>query len=253
LRLVSYTKQHLTLLRTKLWYNEHKKQSTKVLASSSFSYLHADNSLLPDWTLCSVHNGKDSWLSKFDHNDLSYRLPVYVSAGKDTQSWFESLIILERRSRFVVFNIWIWFSLSCAVSLLTYRIKPKDSLADRLGIAVGIIFVQMQLKIHAASNTPRIPFITALDIHMWTSVLLVVFQAVAQVISVNILEDRGDDYLMYFNIGLVVFVNFLTFFCAKYFKLKQRRRIEKRVDLLTNFKENELNVDSSGSVMIGTH
>jgi len=251
LRLVQYTKQHLVLLRTNLWYSEHKKQTNKSIAGNSFSYLHPDNSLLPDWTLCSVHNGKDRWYSKFDHNDLSYRLPVYVNAGRDTQSWFEAMIILQRRESFVVFNIWIWFSLSCAVSLLTYRLNPKEDLADRLAIAVGIIFVQMQLKIHAASNTPRMPFITALDMHMWTSLLLVVVQAVLQVISAAIMKGDGfDTSLFIWNFVGVVVVNCFTIFFAMYRKSNARKRIEKRVELLCNFKNGELNIDSPGPVEI---
>jgi len=257
LRLISYTKQHLSLLRTKLWYKEHKKQvENEVLAGQSFSYVHPDNSLLTDWALCSVHNGDDAWYSKFDHNDLSYRLPVYVIDGKDTQSEFHAMIILKRRSRFVVFNIWVWFSLSSAVSLLTYRLKPKDDLADRLAIAVGIIFVQMQLKIHASSNTPRMPFITFLDVHMWTSLLLVVFQAVAQVISAaNVNTDDGEEeefdtpYLV-INSIVVFVVNMATCFCANHRKRKQGERIEARVEQLANFKENELNIGSMDSVNI---
>jgi len=251
LRLVQYTKQHLVLLRTNRWYKEHRKQSNQSLAGNSFSYLHPDNSLLIDWTLCSVHDGKDSWLSKFDHNDLSYRLPVYVSAGRDTQSWFEALIILKRRSRFVVFNIWIWFSLSCAVSLLTYRLNPKDDLADRLAIAVAIIFVQVQLKIHAASNTPRMPFITALDIHMWTSLLLVVVQAAIQVISAAKIKGDGFDTSLFIcNSVVVVFANCSTFSLAMRRTSNQRKRIEERVEHLCNFKNGELNIDSPAPPVI---
>jgi len=251
LRLTQYTKQHLVLLRTNLWYREHKNQTDEVIAGNSFSYLHPDNSLLPDWTLCSVHNGKDRWYSKLDHNDLSYRLPVYVNAGRDTQSWFEAMIILERRPSFVVFNIWIWFSLSCAVSLLTYRLNPKEDLADRLAIAVGIIFVQMQLKIHAASNTPRMPFITALDFHMWTSLLLVVVQAILQVISAAAMKGDGfDTHLFICNIVGVVFVNVFTIFFAMHRMSNAKKRIEKRVELLCNFRNGELNIDSPGPVVV---
>jgi len=251
LRLTQYTKQHLVLLRTNLWYREHKNQTDEVIAGNSFSYLHPDNSLLPDWTLCSVHNGKDRWYSKLDHNDLSYRLPVYVNAGRDTQSWFEAMIILERRPSFVVFNIWIWFSLSCAVSLLTYRLNPKEDLADRLAIAVGIIFVQMQLKIHAASNTPRMPFITALDFHMWTSLLLVVVQAILQVISAAAMKGDGfDTHFFICNIVGVVFVNVFTIFFAMHRMSNAKKRIEKRVELLCNFRNGELNIDSPGPVVV---
>jgi hypothetical protein len=51
-------------------------------------------------------------------------------------------------------------------------------------------------------------------------------------------------------LGLVVLVNFLTFACAKYLELKQRVRIEKKVESLAYFKKDELNFDSPGSVLI---
>jgi len=248
-RLISYTKQHLVLLRTKLWYDAQILQTDKDLAKHSFSFLHPDNSLLTDWTLCSVHEGRDSWYSKFDHNDLSYRLPVYVSDGLDTQSWLEALIILKRRPSFVLSNIWLWFTLTPAVSLLTYIIDPLEDIAERLGIAVGIIFVQMQLKIYAASKTPRMPFTTALDVQMWISVLLVVIQAIAQVgvaSSMKEVDDAKeidtsiDRQIFNYNIGIVIVVNIATISIAKLCQTLQRLRIEEIVRCKATFKEGEL-------------
>jgi len=252
-RLTSYTAQHLVLFRSNLWFKEHKKQTSVQLAGHSFSYLHPDKSLLIDWTPCSVHDGKDGWYSKFDHNDLSYRLPVYVSPGMDTQSWFEGLLILKRHPRFVIWNIWIWFTLSCVLSLFTYSLDPQEDIADRLAIAVGIIFVQMQLKINSSSKTPRMPYTTTLDIHMMLSVLLVVIQAALQVISKYVRRDDGvpfDTILAYVNLGVVIAVNFGMIRFAKFYQNRQRKRIGSKVSLISSFDENELNIGAPECVKI---
>merc|ERR1719427_933863 len=102
----------------------------------------------------------DRFYSEFDNNDLSFRLPVRVSDGKDTQSRFEALIVLKRRPKPVMWNIWLYFTLTSVLGLLTYRIDPVDDLADRLAIAVAIIFVMMGLKWDSSRKTPRVRYVT---------------------------------------------------------------------------------------------
>jgi len=270
-RLISYTKQHLVLLRTKLWYQEHVRQTSEAewaeLAAHTYAYIHPDNSYLSDWTICSLHDCKDRWYCKFDHNDLCYNLPVYVSSGLDTQSWLEALITLKRKPRFVIFNIWIWFTFTSFVALLTYQTSPTEDLADRLAIAVGIIFVQMQLKIQSAVKTPRMPFTTALDFQMWISVLLVASQAVTQVLSVAkfIREELEEDLqklrekemkelnetLFQANLAIVVVVNILTYGIAKCFQYEKRKTIEKDVKSFFSFKKYELNVQPPSVKLAG--
>ena len=100
---MSRTNQYLVLLRTKLWLDAHKKQCPDdVLADHTFAYMHPDNKGLKDWKMCSVHNNEDLFHSRFDNNDLTFRLPVRVTDGKDTQSRYEALFILKRKPTYVL-------------------------------------------------------------------------------------------------------------------------------------------------------
>jgi len=95
------------------------------------------------------------------------------------------------------------------------------------------------------------PFTTALDVHMGISVLLVVFQAVAQVTSVARKSDVNSDFdilkfdknLFRVNVAVVLMVNFLTFFLAKLFQNEKRKFIQDDIKSLANFKEGELSVN----------
>jgi len=238
IRLISYTHQHLVLFRTKLWYDEHVKQVGVPLAAHSFSYVHPDASLLTDWTVCSVHGWDDRWYCPFDNNDLSYSLPVHVSHGLDTQSCFEAIVVLKRLPLYAVLNIWVWFTLTSTVALLTYQLEIND-MADRLAIAVGIIFIQMQLKIQSAEKTPRMQYITALDIHMWLSILMVVVQAIAQVSVFATVKSslviKIDTSMFHWNLIFVVVINVMTYCYAKYGQSSTRQQMQKCVENLTGF------------------
>jgi len=250
-RLISYTKQHLTLMRTDLWYQEHAKQAGLDIAAHTFAYIVPDKTFMIDWKVCSVHGFKDRWYSKFDHNDLTYRLPVTVSRGLDTQSRYEAWVILKRRPRSVLFIYWVWYSLTSFIALLTWKLKPMEDLPDLLAIAVGIIFIQMGLKIHSASKTPRMPNITALDIHSFCAVLLVVYQATSQVLVVAYFEGNDESEgssqlskvsrnMAWINTGLVVFVNVVIFSYAKCRQRQQKKTLEKMLKTLTGFNKKEL-------------
>jgi len=253
IRLISYTKQHLVLFRTKLWYEEHAKQVDIPFAAHSFSYIHPDASLLTDWTVCSVHGWKDRWYCKFDNNDLSYRLPVHVSHGLDTQSSFEAMVVLKRLPRYALINIWVWFSLTSAVALLTYQLDPSQDLADRLAIAVGVIFIQMQLKIQCAAKTPRMTHITALDIHMCLSICMVIGQAMVQILLLKSrVLDEMNRTAAHYNMIVFVFINILIFMYAKCGQGCSRKRIQREIENLTGFQnvgaeqfENQLSVYES--------
>jgi len=183
IRLMSRTNQHLVLLRTKLWWQAHLKQCRdELLVDHTFAYVHPDNKGLKDWKICSVHNNNDMFYSPFDNNDLSFRLPVRVNDGRNTQSRFEALIILKRQPGFVLWNISVYFALTSCVALLSYNLDPVADQADRLAIAVAIIFVQMGLKWDSGRKTPRVKYVTSLDVHVFLSLSLVVFEAVGQVI-----------------------------------------------------------------------
>jgi len=239
IRLISYTSQHLVLFRTKLWYDEHVKQVGIPLAAHSFSYVHPDASLLTDWTVCSVHGWKDRWYCKFDNNDLSYRLPVHVSHGLDTQSSFQAMLVLKRLPRYALFNIWVWFTLTSTLALLTYQLDPSDDLADRLAIAVGVIFIQMQLKIQCAEKTPRMSYMTALDIHMCLSICMVIGQAMVQVLLYALdkspLLNEMNATVSKYNIIVLSVINVVTFFYAKYGQRVSRKYIQRSIEDLTGF------------------
>jgi len=194
IRLMSRTDQHLALLRTKLWWDAHFYQcEDQLLVDHTFAYVHPDNKGLKDWKICSVHDNKDRFYSPFDNNDLSFRLPVRVSDGKDTQSRYEALIILKRQPRFVLWNIWVYFALTSMVALLTYLLDPANDQADRLAIAVAIIFVQMGLKWDSGRKTPRVKYVTCLDYHVFSSLSLVVFQAVGQMIISYAYKEEEEE------------------------------------------------------------
>jgi len=47
-RLISYTKQHLTLMRTDLWYQEHAQQAGLDIAAHTFAYIVPDKTFMID-------------------------------------------------------------------------------------------------------------------------------------------------------------------------------------------------------------
>jgi len=255
IRLISYTKQSLALMRTNLWYEEQTKQVGKSLAARSFSYIVPDKTFMIDWKVCSVHGYKDRWYSKFDHNDLTYRLPVTVSRGQDTTSRFEAWVILKRRPRSVLFVYWVWYTMTSTIALLTWKLDPIGDLADRLAIAVGIIFIQMGLKIHSAAKIPRMPNITVMDAHSFVAVAMVFCEAISQVLLVQFLEgdvDNNEDesnrllfwdvIFAWINTGLVVFVNIVTFSFAKCKQHRQKRMLEKGLRTFTGFDKEPLTI-----------
>jgi hypothetical protein len=156
----------------------------------------------------------------------------------DTQSSFEALVVLKRLPQYALLNIWVWFTLTSTVALLTYKLE-RDDMADRLAIAVGIIFIQMQLKIQSAEKTPRMQHITALDIHMWLSIFMVVVQAIAQVLVFATVKKslfNKKDATMFLYNGIVVgVINFMTFCYAKCGQRLARQHMQKRVENLTGF------------------
>jgi len=260
IRLISYTKQSLTLMRTNLWYGEHKKQAGNDIAAHTFSYIVPDKTFMIDWKVCSVHGHQDRWYSKFDHNDLTYRLPVTVSRGQDTQSRFEAWIILKRRPRSVIFVFWVWYTMTSAIALLTWTLDPVGDLADRLAIAVGIIFIQMGLKIHSATKTPRMPNITVMDIHSFLAVFLVVLEAICQALLVQFVEgnpDANEDkassrqlidnrICAWINFGLFLLANISTILIALCRQCVQKKTLEDKLKTFTGFKNDELHYPEKG-------
>jgi len=187
---------------------------------------------------------------------------VTVSRGLDTMSRFEAWIILKRRPRSVLFLYWVWYSLTSAIALLTWKLKPKEDLPDLLAIAVGIIFIQMGLKIHSANKTPRMPNITALDIHSFCAVLLVVFQATSQIMVVSYFEGNDESIegssqlskvsrnMAWINTGLVVLVNVVIFSYAKCRQRQQKKTLEKMLKTLTGFDKQRLEYDNQNRQQI---
>jgi len=253
IRLMSRTNQHLVLLRTKLWRDMHKRQSSKeILVDHTFAYLHPDNKGLKDWKVCSVHGNEDKFHSEYDNNDLTFRLPVRVTDGKNTQSRYEALLILKRKPTYVLWNIWIYFTVTTFLSLLTYKIDPVDDLPDRLAITVGIIFVQMGLKWDSSRKTARVSHITGLDMHIFLSIALVVVQAFAQVISILICNGRDnvtrrhDFYLFWISLVSVFILNMWTFFLAKNRQKWTRMTLEEKLKNFTGFSRCPLTHYSNG-------
>jgi len=242
IRLMSRTNQHLVLLRTNLWWQAHFKQCRdKLLVDHTFAYVHPDNKGLKDWKICSVHNNDDMFYSPFDNNDLSFRLPVRVSDGRDTQSRFEALIILKRRPGFVLWNIWVYFALTSGVALLSYNLDPVEDQADRVAIAVAIIFVQMGLKWDSGRKTPRVKYVTCLDVHVFLSLSLVVFQAVGQVILALVVRGKSvykyNQWLFGVNALGVVLGNIGTISAAKLRQNWKRKSLEEMLCKFTGFNE----------------
>jgi len=178
-------------------------------------------------------------------------------------SRFEAWVILKRRPRSVLFIYWIWYTITSAIALLTWKLDPLEDQADRLAIAVGIIFIQMGLKIHSATKTPRMPNITIMDVHSFFAVLLVVLEAVCQVLLVYVCEENGgtnehesiedesmekgslqlselNEISMWFNTGLFFVVNIGTYLFAKYKTHTQKKCLEQRLRTLTGFNEEPL-------------
>jgi len=286
IRLLSWTRQHLVLLRTKLWYDQHLKvlngssecnknkdenvndddfkehlALNELLAVHSFSYIHPDNSRIPDWKVCSVHGRQDQWISSFDNNELEFRLPVRVTRGLDTQSCFEALIVLKHHPDDVLWNSWYWFSLTPILALLTYRVHP-DQWEGRLEITVAVIFVQMNLRSQSCQNYPRIGQMTALDIHISLSILIVVLQAFVQCLiryayavsdpddaetySENL--DQIDHAFGWVNLGLVILTNLATWGLAKYRQRFERLRVESRIRWYTGFNQEPLGQYEKGKI-----
>jgi len=222
IRLMSRTDQHLVLLRTRLWRDMHRDQCDKkneILVDHTFAYLHPDNKGLKDWKVISVHANEEKFYSEFDNNDLTLRLPVRVTDGKNTQSRYEALIVLKRKPKYIIWNIWIYFTLTTVLSLLAYQIDPVADLPDRLAITVAIIFVQMGLKWDSSRKTARVSYVTGLDMHIFLSIILVVGQAIVLVFSVFICKQSGDSdknikevdvYLSWISTGLVFIANLGT-------------------------------------------
>jgi len=253
IRLMSRTDQHLVLLRTAIWWKAHNDQcQNPILADHTFAYIHPNNKGLKDWKVCSVHQNKDRFYSKFDNNDLSFRLPVRVSDGKDTQSRFEALIILKRRPGYIMWNIWLYFTLTSVLALLTYNINPTEDLPDRLAIAVAIIFVQMGLKWDSSRKTPRVKYVTALDVHMFLSIALVVCEAILQVViaasySGNSLS-QADNVLLGVNIGCVVVVNIGTAVAAKIRQYYKRKSLQEILVNFTGFNQHPIGDYQNGQI-----
>jgi len=259
IRLMSRTNQHLVLLRTKLWHDVHMKQCpNKTLVDHTFAYMHPDNKGLKDWKVCSIHNNRDKFWSKFDNNDLTFRLPVRVTDGKDTQSRYEALLILKRKPTYVLWNIWFYFTLTTVLSLLTYQIDVIDDLPDRLAIAVGIIFVQMGLKWDSSRKTARVSYITGLDMHIFLSISLVVGQAVGQVISAAICNhwasDRekvtkeADVILFWISLVSVCIVNLGTFSLSKSRQRWTRKSLEQKLQKFTGFNKYPLTGSNENAI-----
>jgi len=245
IRLMSRTDQHLVLLRTGLWWEAHHDQcKIPILVDHTFAYIHPNNKGLKDWKVCSVHQNDDRFYSKYDNNDLSFRLPVRVSDGKDTQSRFEALIVLKRRPGYIMWNIWLYFTLTTFLALLTYNIDPTDDMADRLAIAVGIIFVQMGLKWDSSRKTPRVKYVTALDWHMFLSISLVVCQAFFQVV----IASQKHDVLLAVNFACVVVVNIGTVLAAKIRQYYKRVSLQEKLLDFTGFNQNPIGNYGKGDI-----
>jgi len=273
IRLLSWTNQHFALLRTKSWYDRHlkfldgntmcnkakgnmdeiefeeEKARNKLLADHTFSYIHPDNSRIPDWKICSVHGGQDQWISFYDNNELQIRLPVRVTRGLDTQSSFEAMIIVKHRPSFVLKDSWWWFSLSTILALLTYQLHPNEW-EGRLGIAVAVIFVQMNLRNHTGWRYPRVVHTTALDVHISFSILFVVLQAFIQCViryAYNLRQNENDDEtnsenilqidltVGWVNFGLVLLMNLATYGHARCQQRFERLIAESRTRFYTGF------------------
>jgi len=300
IRLLSWTGQHFVLLRTKLWHNQHlevlngsskyhkekyenmdtkeyecKEQINELLANHSFSYIHPDNSRIPDWNVCSVHGLQDQWLSPFDNNDLEFRLPVRVTRGLDTQSSFEAMIVLKHLPKYVLWNSWFWFSLSTILALLTYQLHP-DEWEGRLAIAVAVIFVQMNLRNHTCQYYPRVGRLTALDIHISACVFCVLLQAFFQcffryINGGNDTENDGNDtendaetnsenlrqfdhWCGWVNLILVILMNITTFGLAICWQRCERLDVESNIKCYTGFNMeplgecNKLNIEDTVKV-----
>lgn len=253
IRFMSRTDQHLVLMRTYLWWNVHAEQCKKeLLADHTFAYIHPDNKGLKDWKVCSVHDCNDMFYSVFDNNDLSFRLPVRVTDGRDTQSRFEALIILKRSPGFILANIWLYFALTSSVSLLTYFLDPINDRADRLAIAVAIIFVQMGLKWDSGRKTPRVKYVTCLDYHVILSLSLVVFQAVGQVILSLVFSDKAlnkaNYILLTVNAIAVMLENIGTLLFAMLRKKWKRKSLEFKLSSFTGFNENPISGYLKGEI-----
>jgi len=255
---MSRTNQHLVLLRTKLWRNMHRRQCSvdnDILVDHTFAYLHPDNQGIKDWRVCSVHGNDDKFHSEYDNNDLTFRLPVRVTDGKNTQSRYEALLILKRKPTYVLWNIWHYFTVTTILSLLTYKIDAVEDLPDRVAITVGIIFVQMGLKWDSSRKTARVSHITGLDMHIFLSIALVVVQAITQVISIVIckhmfhndtLTRTVDNWLCLFSIICVTILNIGTYSLAKKRQNWTKMALEDRLKNFTGFSRYPLTYYSEG-------
>jgi len=235
-------KQHLVLFRSKRWHDQHAKQCGEFLAGHSYSYINPHNVRLPDWKICSIHNNEDRWYSKFDNNDLLYSLPVRVSHGIGTQSEFIGLIVMKRRPQFIFWNIWITFTITTLVSLLTYQLDPSDELSERLKIAVAVFLAQMTQKWVSSYKTPEVTYLTCLDLHICLSMFLVLAEPSLQGLLVaidnrnkNFDLEEADTWLAYINFALVVLANLFTLGFAKYRQRQQRLNIEEKARSWTGF------------------
>ena len=78
-------------------------------------------------------------------------------------------------------NSWLYFTLSTFLALPTWRLDARDEAEGRLGIAVGIVFFTMGLRINTAGKTARVVHIATLDKHIFLFIPLVILQAFTQV------------------------------------------------------------------------
>jgi len=256
LRLLSWTKQHFVLFRTNAWFDAHFQQlkhsnQTALLPDHAFSYCCPDDERISQWNVCSVHNKRDKWYSKFDNNDLTIRLPVKVTRGQDNTSSFKALIILKRRPNYVLWNRWFWFSLTTFLSVMTYRLHPLEYWEGRLAIAVAVIFVQMNLWIN--KGNPRMAHYTMLDYHMFMCIVFVVLQAFVQCFVAWVAESSNnivdlDCQVGWVNFALICLMNVSTFGVAKKLHLWERMYVEEKVRGYTGFNKEPLGDYEKGQI-----
>jgi len=151
-----------------------------------------------------------------------------------------------------MWNIWLYFTLTSFVALLTYDLDAVDDRADRLAIAVAIIFVQMGLKWDSSRKTPRVKYVTCLDVHMFLSLSLVVFQAIGQAVTgwfyngSNLVQAERN--LLIVNILAVVIVNIGTVSGAKLRQMYKRWSLEEKLREFTSFNSHPLSKYSKDDI-----
>jgi len=238
INLDQYSGQRLVLFRSLLWYNwQVNMRKNEQLAAKSFAFINPSNEFLNQWCVCSAHGHADRFQSCFDSNKFIIRLPSTVNDGLNTESSYQALIVLKRKSRWVFFNVGIWFAMTPTILLVTYGLPPKDDLDERLNIAVGVLFIQVQLKNWAAAHTPRMRTVTMLDWYMVSSFVLVLGQIIAQISSESL--EEINDSLLIVNCFVVVFVQFLFYLWANNAYARSREEVEGEVRQIFGFADNE--------------